>query len=153
MCWYVKGRGNKLWFSIADGGMRQAARIERSQLVTEIRGESRARGNLVQAEFGWRRCLHNTYLIEIIVDWNVTTCSLTDGTKIVSLNHKTLFIVTSISNSHLIYLFSGIMEPMVLSPTKQKPGAVLRSERESTGREVFTGCWLKFYLNCLKENT
>jgi hypothetical protein len=35
-----------------DGGMRQAVRIERSQLVTEIRGESKARDKLVQAEFG-----------------------------------------------------------------------------------------------------
>jgi len=32
--------------------MRQAVRIERSQLVTEVKGESRARDNLVQAEFG-----------------------------------------------------------------------------------------------------
>jgi len=68
--------------------MRQAVRIERNQLVTEIRGETSERDKLVQAEFGRRRCLNNTYLFEIIVDWNVTPCSLTEGTKIVSLIPK-----------------------------------------------------------------
>lgn len=77
-----------IWFSTSDGGMRQAVRIERSQLVTEIRGEPRARVKLVQAEFGRRRCLHNTYLFEIIIDWNWTPCSLTDGIKILSHTTK-----------------------------------------------------------------
>jgi hypothetical protein len=114
-----------IWFSTADGGMRQAVRSERSQLVTEIRGESRARYKVVQADFGWRRCLHNTYLFEIIVDWNRTQCSLTDGTKSCHIP-QTLFIVTSMRNSHLIFLFSGIMKSVVPSPTDTE----LRSDTE-----------------------
>jgi hypothetical protein len=109
--------------------MRQAVRIEGSQLVTEIRRECRERDKLVQAERGWKRCLHNRYLLDIIVDWNVTPCSLTDGTKSCHITQNIIHCHLH-EKSHFIYLFSGIIRSMVPSKKRQKPATVFRSETE-----------------------
>ena len=141
-----------IWFSTADGGMRQAARIERIQLVAEIRGESRAREKLVQAEFGWRRCLRNTYLFEITVDWNGTPCSLTDGTKIVS--HTTKYYSLSPPwETHITFTYSLGLWNQWFHLQHDRNQLLNCVRRQSIGREVFTNCWFRIYGQCLKENT
>jgi hypothetical protein len=130
--------------------MRQAVWIEGSQLVTEIRRECRQRDKLVQAECGWKRCLHNRYLLDIIVDWNVTPCSLKDGTKSCHITQNIIHYHLH-EKSHFIYLFSGIIRSMVPSQTRQKPATVFRSETEYRSWSI-DKLLAKIYRRYLKEN-
>ena len=142
--------GPPLWLSTADGGMRQAVGKDRSQLFTEIRGESRARDVLVQTDFGWRHCLRNTYLFEIIVVWNVTPCSLTDGTKIVSHTIK-YYSLSPPRETHITFTYSlGLWDQWFHLQHDKNPATVLRSGTAYRSWSI-TRCWLKIYLKCLKE--